>query len=90
MFSFFLFSFSDVQKKWTFIVSYGGATEEMKLAICFRHEYMWFTYSIDLRTCRKLDNDSSQACESNVRIDRFGKYSEFMFENTTKIRTSTM
>lgn len=26
--------------------------------------------SIDLRTCRKLDNDSSQACESNVRIDR--------------------
>ena len=35
MFSFFLFSFSDVQKKWTFIVSYGGATEDMKLAICF-------------------------------------------------------
>ena len=28
--------------------------------------------SIDLRTCRKLDNDSSQACESNVRIDFLG------------------
>jgi len=42
----------DVQKKWTIIVSYGGATEDMKLAICFRHVYIWFTYSIDLRTCR--------------------------------------
>ena len=30
----------DVQKKWTIIVSYGGATEDMKLAICFRHEYI--------------------------------------------------
>ena len=27
------------KKKWTFIVSYGGATEDMKLAICFRFVY---------------------------------------------------
>ena len=30
----------DVQKKWTIIVSYGGATEDMKLAICFRHDIL--------------------------------------------------
>ena len=27
------------KKKWTIIVSYGGATEDMKLAICFHHIY---------------------------------------------------
>ena len=60
----------DVQKKWTIIVSYGGATEDMKLAICFRHEYMWFTYSIDLRTCRifrLLCESTALPCELHPR-----------------------
>jgi len=38
----------DVQKKWTVIVSYGGATEDMKLAICFRHVYGLLTVSISV------------------------------------------
>ena len=37
-----------IKKKWTFIVSYGGATEDMKLAICFRHVYGLLTVSISV------------------------------------------
>ena len=51
------------------LVSYGGATEDMKLAICFRHEYMWFTYSIDLRTCRmRIDRSTYEDYAFNQNI----------------------
>ena len=39
-------------KKWTIIVSYGGATEDMKLAICVHHISVYLQYRSLLRYCQ--------------------------------------
>lgn len=57
------------KKIWTIIVSYGGATEDMKLATCSPYNF-GFTYSIDLFKMLSVSFQFGRVCVCLTRTCR--------------------